>query len=425
MNKRLKKLLTILPLFAAGIATPIALTSCGSTSSIIPDVKTVTFNAKEKITTENGAKKTDNPTTLELDPNINADAQKIAQNTFKNKLNKENLQTDMDKVLSKFFNTYEFESETETPDGEDNELEAEVQKIKVLDVDKELLNATLNVTYKVEENDKEWTENKEVPLKLTPRFATTTEIQSITQMLQNADKNNQESKDPQYELDLGDLIELYIGDKEDNEKSIFEQVGILTKESKYGGLLGYGIKISDLAYKPKNSNLKLKANRITGDETIFAPSAVITDFYVPNSSVTTADGKSITIDYKKVSKYTKEQVLNITKAYEEPTEQEPAPEAGGRSGSSSSKPLTLTGDASKGDLVLNKILVDPIKKKDGVDVSVKIEEDKSNQAGQNFLTVDITFNTKAGAENDSPNITVVRISIDGNWLAPSTPTLPK
>lgn len=241
-----------------------------------------------------------------------------AQATFKT-LDQNELQTDFNNVLTKFFKTYEYEAEFDSGNVE-VEIESELEKIEVKNYNPETLTATLNVTYEVEkevDNDKKDEESKtkvletqEKTLQLKPQFATYAEIKSIEKMLIDADKKDSETSS-NFSTDIDDLIELYIGDKEDNEKSIFEQVEAfsLQNENKLGGLLGYEIKLSDLSYTPSSNNTNPKSTTNNENEmTIFAPSSVITEFYVPDQVI---NGIDLTFDYSKLSQKTIDDVKKI------------------------------------------------------------------------------------------------------------------
>ncbi|WP_412031882.1 hypothetical protein [Malacoplasma muris] len=314
----------VFPFVIAAIAIPVALTSC-STNNTTNKAKTVTQKKfKSEVTTTNkttNLKSSDNTssdTTLILDPNANPNAMNEAQATFKT-LDQNELQTDFNNVLTKFFKTYEYEAEFDSGNVE-IEIESDLEKIEVKNYNPETLTATLSVTYEVEkevDSDKKDEESKtkvletqEKTLQLKPQFATYAEIKSIEKMLIDADKKDSETSS-NFSTDIDDLIELYIGDKEDNEKSIFEQVEAfsLQNQNKLGGLLGYEIKLSDLSYTPSSNNTNPKSStNNTNEMTIFAPSSIITEFYVPDQVI---NGIDLTFDYSKLSQKTIDDVKKI------------------------------------------------------------------------------------------------------------------
>ncbi len=314
----------VFPFAIAAIAVPVALTSC-STNNTTNTTKTVTqkkfkseVTATNKTTNLKSSDNTSSDTTLILDPNANPNAMNEAQATFKT-LDQNELQTDFNNVLTKFFKTYEYEAEFDSGNVE-IEIESDLEKIEVKNYNPETLTATLSVTYEVEkevDSDKKNEESKtkvletqEKTLQLKPQFATYAEIKSIEKMLIDADKKDSETSS-NFSTDIDDLIELYIGDKEDNEKSIFEQVEAfsLQNQNKLGGLLGYEIKLSDLSYTPSSNNTNPKSStNNTNEMTIFAPSSIITEFYVPDQVI---NGIDLTFDYSKLSQKTIDDVKKI------------------------------------------------------------------------------------------------------------------
>ena len=293
MKKFKKIFLAAMPLAALSVTIPVVTTSCSSSESNTLGV--VKFNSTQKVKTRNGA----TPTTMEVvDPNLNEDAMAKAIDTFKKRLDVATLQKDFDRVLTKFFKVSEY-------DG--NNLEAEIMDVKVVSVDKNNLTAQLEVKYDVEvDNENQETNNYEIQnktLNLKPSFATTTEMQKIIRMLNGDDQEN-----GTLEIDVEDLKELYVGDPGDNEKSIFEQAEIITTESKYGGLLGYAINVSDLQYT-KTKKGKATTPDLSKTE-IFAPSAEIKDFYVPNIPQTVlSNGADLTFDYDKIKNKTGDEII--------------------------------------------------------------------------------------------------------------------
>ena len=218
-------------------------------------------------------------------------------------------------------------------------------------------------------------QNKKLTLK--PKFATTTEIEGIKQMLLQKDSVDDGDNSNSFETDVDDLIELYMGD--DDDRSIFGQVGLITQESKYGGLLGYSIKLSDLKYTPDTTpGLKAVEKPLTGDEDLFAPSTVIRDFYVPDETIVTSNNIDLTIDYNKIIQYTKTQVKGITEVIK-----------------------------SNSSLALNDILKTPLTPEQAKDIKIQVTESDSS----NDLLVYVTIQNTDGTD---PMPTKIVVGIDGN-----------
>lgn len=342
--KKFKSLkLFLLGALAAGaaIATPVLVTACGSSNSDAgtvnanTNVSLVEYNAKQtkKVTSQtqnsNVTLKADAVSSDEeiaLDPNRSEDALNKANQTFKN-LSKDKLQQDFDKVLTKFYNIYEFEYEFQNGDSE-TEIDAELLKVTVDEINSDLTVKVI-AQFRVEtetEDEKTDKEEKKVEMinqqktfTISPMFATNQEIQFLTSVLEEA--KNQESKEGGFELDVEDLYELYVGDKKDNEKSIFEEVEAFTTDSKLGGLLGYKIKLNDLKYEPENSSQDStnsndqkqnnNSSSITGDTELFAPSFSVREYFKPNEQL--VEGIDFSFDYAKLSQKTEAEIKALTK----------------------------------------------------------------------------------------------------------------
>ena len=342
--KKFKSLkLFLLGALAAGaaIATPVLVTACGSSNSDAGTVNTntnvslVEYNAKQTKKTANQTQNSNvtlkadavsSDEEIALDPNRSEDALNKANQTFKN-LSKDKLQQDFDKVLTKFYNIYEFEYEFQNGDSE-TEIDAELLKVTVDEINSDL---TVKVTaqFKVEtetEDEKTDKEDKKVEMinqqktfTISPMFATNQEIQFLTSVLEEA--KNQESKEGGFELDVEDLYELYVGDKKDNEKSIFEEVEAFTTDSKLGGLLVYKIKLNYLKYEHENSSQDStnsndqkqnnNSSSITGDTELFAPSFSVREYFKPNEQL--VEGIDFSFDYAKLSQKTEDEIKALTK----------------------------------------------------------------------------------------------------------------
>lgn len=397
MAKKLKnkKLILGLSLSSALAASSIVLSSCAATyNNSVQNVNKVNFESSVKQVSRTLQ---DGPTTLEvIDPNFNENALMDAEKTFKSKLNVANLQKDFNEVLTKFYKTYEYEYEgsSKLAKDDDNEIEveAEIEKIVVNSFNPDTLETDLTVWYEVEQEgtgkpDGMEQQNKKLTLK--PKFATTTEIEGIKQMLLQKDNIDDGDNSNSFETDVDDLIELYMGD--DDDRSIFGQVGLITQESKYGGLLGYSIKISDLKYTPDTLGLKAVEKPLTGDEDLFAPSTVIRDFYVPDETIVTSNNIDLTIDYNKITKLTKKEVMSITEAI---------------NSSNGSKTLN--------DILKTHLTEEQAKLIKGIQVIEK-------SASSNDLLVYVTIQN---TDPRDPMPTKVVVGIDGNWLKAEN-TVPK
>ena len=393
MAKKLKnkKLILGLSLSSALAASSIVLSSCAATyNNSVQNVNKVNFEStvsKVSRTTQ------DVPTTLEvIDPNFNENALMDAEKTFKSKLNVANLQKDFNEVLTKFYKTYEYEYEgsSKLDEDDDIEIEAEIEKIVVNSFNPGTLETDLTVWYDVEQEgtgkpDGMYDQNKKLTLK--PKFATTTEIEGIKKMLLQKDSVDDGDNSNSFETDVDDLIELYMGD--DDDRSIFGQVGLITQESKYGGLLGYSIKLSDLKYTPDTTpGLKVVEKPLTGDEDLFAPSTVIRDFYVPDETIVTSNNIDLTIDYNKIIQHTKTEVMGITEVIK-----------------------------SNSSLALNDILKTPLTPEQAKDIKIQVTEFDSS----NDLLVYVTIQNTDGTD---PMPTKIVVGIDGNWLKAEN-TVPK
>ena len=197
MVKKLKnkKLMLGLSLSSALAASSIVFSSCAANyNNSVQNVNKIDF---ESTVSKVSRTLQDGPTTLEvIDPNFNENALMDAKRTFKSKLNVVDLQKDFDEVLTKFYKTYEYEYEGISKlDDDDNEIEveAEIEKIVVNSFDSNTLEADLTVHYDVEQEgtgkpDGMEPQNKKLTLK--PKFATTTEIEGIKQMLLQKDSAN-------------------------------------------------------------------------------------------------------------------------------------------------------------------------------------------------------------------------------------------
>lgn len=299
MKKFKKIFLAAMPLAALSVTIPVVTTSCSSSESNTLGV--VKFDAKEtRPNSKNRAFGDNLPNTMEVvDPNLNKDAMQKAKDTFKKRLDVPTLQKDFDNVLSKYFKVVEYDTD---------KVESELRSVKVVNVNHDTMVADLEVTYEVEtevENDGDKKELKVIKKEMTlePKFATVGEIDKLTKQLTNDSQTS-----GSIEFDVEDLKELYVGDPDDNEKSIFEQVGIITSESTAGGLLGYNLDLGALAYtenKPTSKVVDLTKTKV------FAPSFEIREFYQPNMVETILpSGLDLTLSYDAIKNKTKANILS-------------------------------------------------------------------------------------------------------------------
>lgn len=415
MKKRRILLLTMLPLFAATIVIPTTIISCSTRSNNNGDTNQIgtvgvrKYNSKQQVNNNPSTLKLDTRVddmfTNVLDPNLSLDAYEKANETFKNKLTVESLQKDFDVVLSKFYKIAEFESETTNPETrEDTEVDAKISTIKVSSIDKEKLTAQLQVSYKVDNDiDEDKIETKEVEFKIIPAFATDTEIKNITNLLTGEDQEI-----GNIEIDIEDLRELYIGEPEDNEKSIFEQVAEITKNqnTNYGGLLGYKINIADLVYKPSIPNTQTfknikEENSPSVDFTnfhIFAPSSVITEYFVPDEIPSTGELKlDFTFDLSKLQMYTANQIITNIGNTMDSTNLE--------------NMQNKTGKEFFASLLKNSMgVVEAIE-------TIKAE----NVPTKSYISILIQLKNTTNMENSTPNLVTLGISYD--WVKPETPSM--
>lgn len=408
-----KSMLLSLPLAFSAIVLPIAITSCNQNTTQKPGngggdnsdpskVASKTFEVFEQATRQSTNDVNKDAKKMHIDPNFNKDAMSQAKQTFQAKLTKENLQEEFNKVLTKFYQANEYEYEKD--DGKtETEIEADLKRITVTGFDKEKLQVTVNAEYKVEtetetqdkddnKKDKEEVkkETQSKTITLNPMFASKTEIKSIEKMLKShKDKDNNQGS---FEIDVDDLWELYVGEKDDKKDSIFEQVDALTTQNNLGGLLGYGIKMSDLQYTPKNNKQSQRNKKIDQDTVIFAPSSIIKDYYVPEiPKDEPASQLDLTFDYDKLSQKTKEDVKAINDA----------------SGLSGILLKELTEEQKK---LINSVSI--------TEETIQSDTNSTNSLKNSVLKVEVTIK-ESSSGTSMPTIAV--LYIQESWLKPTTP----
>ncbi|MDE5651660.1 MAG: hypothetical protein K2H80_01185 [Ureaplasma sp.] len=282
-NKLLSIILGISGLATVSSAAAVSLSSCSSSTTsndsiTIPQVSKTEFNPLKSI----NQRSVDNNILLEVDPNTNEDALNQGYSILE-KMNIQTWQSEFDRSLTKFYKAYEFETKIKQSKKSNKlEIESEVKKINVTNVDRDANNKniklSLDVTYEVEiESNKEDEKKLEVVKKevtFSPSFATLPELKNIAKQLKELDKNNSGNKN----IDFDDILELYVGDPEDNKRSIFEQVYDLANNLKFGGLLGVNVNVSDLEYNPLVSTY---ASTDVANGVMFAPILSSSKFFQP------------------------------------------------------------------------------------------------------------------------------------------------
>lgn len=279
-TKLLSIILGIGRLATVASTAAIALSSCSAinTSTTIPQVSTTTFNPLR----ETNKRAIDDNTLLEVDPNANEDALSQGYSILE-QMNIQTWQSEFDKSLTKFYKAYEFEAKIKKPKKSNKvEVESEVKKIKVIDVNRDSKNKniklTLDVTYEVEieshKEDKKELQTVQKEVIFSPSFATLPELENISKQLKELDKNDSGNK----YVDFDDILELYIGDPKDKKHSIFEQVYDLADSLKFGGLLGVQVNIVDLEYNPIQSTF---AATDIANGVMFAPILSSSKFFQP------------------------------------------------------------------------------------------------------------------------------------------------
>lgn len=408
MNKKFKRTsLLLLPLTAMAVSVPLMITSCASENNVIENQVDKVFFDPTKAKTQSSKETT---TKLYLDPNVNSHAQEEAKKTFKDYLSAETLQTEFDKVLTKFYQAYEFESETAAKppkkEGSTVETEADIKSIKVKSFDKDKLEAKLDVSYEVEteveSRDNEKIEIQEKTLTITPKFATKTEISQLTDFLT---KGPEEQGSGNHQIDLEDIKELYVGDADDNEKSIFEVVNAFTEENaRYGGLLGYEVDLKSLEYTPKTGTTKAAA-QTPAITKFFAPSYGVKKFFVPQmENYKLPKGLDLTLSYEKIRTKTEAELIT-TEASKPSTSVDTNTGTGENTGQTpDNKGKTTLLSILKDDSDANKKLYEQLV------TSVSIEQSK---ADTNMLDVQITLKSE-DEEVSMPMVLV--IGIQKSWL---------
>lgn len=245
------------------------------------------------------------------DPNANKDAINALNGKFAN-LSVSQLQKDFNNVLTNFFDCFEIDN---------NNLEAEIEKVSVISINKnESTNtrtAQLEVTYDVEKNDdKEKLETQTKTFEIKPAYITYSDIRLLSNMLNDSKYNNNNN------IDLEDLKELFFGEKWEkdadildddydvDDKGIFHILADLNKEYNgisnvfQGGMMGYEVRLGDLAYESKKRTFK---NTIDETTTFKVPSLEIFTYAIPHDPI------SFGLNLKKIGLKTKAEFLEEIK----------------------------------------------------------------------------------------------------------------
>ena len=376
MKIKFKKILPILGLLSIGVAAPIISTACTSTSvapspeqpgpgtgtggegtggdqgsqDVSPQI--IEYNLGKE---EFDPKFKNNllPNYMVLNPFSSPDAINKANEEFKQKFSlNENLQKDFDLSIVNFYNLYNNKSANPSK---------EIKNIKVLKVENttDIFNttsATVEVTY-VLDNETEITQQKTI--KLTPRFAEISEISYISEVISNSQNDSSASS----------LMDIFVGSNDDQKVSIFEQISLLSGDFNYGGLLGFNCNLSELNYTDKQQGLT--DNFISSS---FVPSISINKFYVPTIQEGLIKDKKIdlSIDYKKISKFTLADLSKIRK---------------------------ISKTEGTDELVLNDILIDPINTLDDYTTLVSVIPVSVTGNKQGYLSIILAVSDKQNQKN--------------------------
>ena len=292
----MKKLLLGLGVVSIATLPLLAVVSCSSENPTSANI-----TVKEFVSKQSNTSKVDEGFTNVLDPNININAQKILRDEFL-KLTKEQLQADFDKVLSKFYDAYEIETESQ-------EIEIESITVKELGEMAEGANtrvAKLLVKYSVETETKKDNEvllSKEIEWILKPSISSSSEIEAFKQSLISEKPSSSNGN-----VDLEDLKEYFLGEKDDdddNDLGIFDKLAKITKgQNGVGGMVGYTIKPNEILNAIMSSS-----KAITGDTEFFVPSFILNNIFLKPSVPPKLD---YTFNETELKKITKEELLKFT-----------------------------------------------------------------------------------------------------------------
>ncbi len=244
---------------AAALALGLGLGLGLSSSNYGWNVRTIEFNVQNAARTY-----ANNHTTNVYAANYNVNAQEEVQR-LQQGLTVGDLQYDFNRVLTDFYEAYEYEK---------GSTEVEIEHIKVLrknDDGSFQLKVTYEVetdTYNINPRDKELIKSKEI--KWTPTLVTLTkeDIVNITRDISGFKDNEQNG------MDLEDIKELFLGEKDDDKDfddfddddiGIFDKLGKINKDyNNQASIVAYSLSVADIFDQLKPySGMYLLKNKIT------------------------------------------------------------------------------------------------------------------------------------------------------------------
>lgn len=240
------------------LATTLAVTSCNSNAKTGQNVKTVTFDVANKslFRAQEPSAQLENIYSADLNPNA-----KNELDAMTSKLSRKQLQTDFNRVLTDFYDTFE----AKLPNG----TEIEVERINVLSEQKEDGSFDIEAVVEIEQDDSRSARDKEitktVKFSWTPKFClmSDADINQIKEMIRGFGTNETNSG-----MDLEDIKELFLGevddDKDFDDIGIFDKIALINKNyDNLAYLIAYELSVSDI-FDPIKAELS-KQN--SGDNT--------------------------------------------------------------------------------------------------------------------------------------------------------------
>ena len=267
----MKKLLLGLGTISLAILPVAAMVSCSTSDSNGSKLNSQEFNTTVATTTKAGVATQQNV----IDPAFNTNAQEILLTKI-NSLTVEMLQHDFDKILTDFYDVYEFENS-------DIEIELMEKGIKVLSISTATATtprvAKLRVSYEMETEQKDGTESiltKDIDWTIKAAISSQAQIDEITEMIKKASTNTGG-------IDLSDLKEYFLGENDDDmdfdDLGVFDRIKALNRDkslNNLGGLIGYELTLNDIF-----SQLVPGLKTVVDMNTIFfAPSASLDNTFV-------------------------------------------------------------------------------------------------------------------------------------------------
>ncbi len=225
------------------IAVP-TLTACSS-GAIGHKVTTVKYNVTSQTRTFSTGTTMSSHLTKVFPAVWNTNAQSQIE-TFAESLSVGNLQYDFNRALTDFFDIYE----ASLKDG----TEIEIENIRVIKQNENPKSFTLKVQYEVEK-DRAFKDSDEITkfidINWTPQFTTMTydDIAQLTQTLRGY-----QDSDNQHGVDLEDLKELFLGEKDDDDFDfddddigIFDKLGAINHDyANQSSIIAYNLKLADI-----------------------------------------------------------------------------------------------------------------------------------------------------------------------------------